>query len=87
MIKEQWAGHYSSVSENSDKVWAAAYTDTGYYLCMWGRRGARLNFGKPKKLEIWEASREFRKMVEQKKLEGYRTIPFDDSKYAVPSLI
>ncbi|PZS06348.1 MAG: hypothetical protein DLM69_00200 [Candidatus Chloroheliales bacterium] len=81
-VIEQWVGHYRAGS--SDKVWAAAYFDDGYYEATWGRRGKDLS-RQGHQLEGSAARDLFAKKVREKQAEGYREARFDDAYYGVAS--
>jgi predicted DNA-binding WGR domain protein len=86
-IVAEWAGHYNDPVENSDKIWAAAWTDTGDYLAVWGRRGNHKYQSQTKRLGSAAAARlEFYKMVRQKEHKGYQRVPFENSQFGnIPS--
>src|SRR5579883_2836340 len=82
-VIKQWAGHFQA--SGSDKVWAAAATSDGQFLSVWGRRGTTLQSG-TKTLASQEATlKEFNAKVKKKSAEGYQPVPFDDSRYGIPS--
>ncbi len=82
-VIKQWAGHFQA--GGSDKVWAAAATSDGQFLSVWGRRGTTLQSG-TKTLASQEAAlKEFNAKVKKKSAEGYQPVPFDDSRYGIPS--
>lgn len=83
----EWAGHFYDPQENSDKVWAATYTDTGDYVAVCGRRGNRKYQSQTKHFGGAGLTRnEFERMVRQKTGKGYRSGPFDDPSFGnVPS--
>ena len=81
-IMAEWAGHYYDPAENSDKIWAGSYTDTGDYLCVWGRRGNRKYQSLTKQFGSATAARlEFTRMVHQKEHKGYRSVPFENPRF------
>ncbi len=86
-IVAEWAGHYYDPVENSDKIWASAWTDTGDYLAVWGRRGNHKYQSQTKRLGSSAAARlEFYKMVRQKEHKGYRNVPFENAGFGnIPS--
>jgi predicted DNA-binding WGR domain protein len=86
-IVGQWAGHYYDPAENSDKIWAAAYTDTGEYLAVWGRRDNRKYQSQHKHFtSSWAAHTELEKLIKQKKGKGYRQVSFEDPSHGnIPS--
>lgn len=86
-IVAQWAGHFYDPAENSDKIWAGAYTDTGDYIAVWGRRGNRKYQSQTKQFgSAALAHFEFGKMVSQKERKGYHNVPFEDTNFGnIPS--
>ncbi len=86
-IVAEWAGHYYDPVENSDKIWAATWTDTGDYLAVWGRRGNHKYQSQTKRLGSTAAARfEFYKMVRQKEHKGYQSVPFENPQFGnIPS--
>lgn len=82
-IINQWAGHFQA--GGSDKVWAAAYTDDGQFLSVWGRRGSTLQSGTKTFANQEAASKEFNTKVKKKSAEGYQPVPFDDPRYGIPA--
>lgn len=86
-IVGEWAGHYYDLAENSDKIWAAACTDNGGYLAVWGRRGNRKYQFQSKQFNGPTSARaEFDKMVAQKSHKGYQNVPFEDNRFGnIPS--
>jgi predicted DNA-binding WGR domain protein len=79
---EQWVGHYQA--GKSDKVWAAAYYDDGYYEAAWGKRGKDLS-RQGHQLSSSEASELYSKKVRDKQREGYVQAEFDRDYYGVAS--
>lgn len=86
-IVAQWAGHFYAPAENSDKIWAGAYTDTGAYIAVWGRRGQRKYQSQTKQFSSSDLARsEFSKMISQKEHKGYTNVPFEDVTFGnIPS--
>ncbi|HEX2909880.1 MAG TPA: WGR domain-containing protein [Chloroflexia bacterium] len=86
-ILAEWAGHFYDPAENSDKIWAGAYTDTGDYIAVWGRRGNRKYQSQTKQFGSAASARfEFGKMVSQKERKGYQNVPFEDGSFGnIPS--
>lgn len=82
-IIEQWAGHFQAGS--SDKVWAATYTQDGQFLSVWGRRGSALQRSQKQFGTSAAAAKEFTAKVKKKISEGYRSVPFDDGRYGIPT--
>jgi predicted DNA-binding WGR domain protein len=81
-VLEQWVGHYQAGT--SDKVWAAAYYDDGYYEATWGRRGKDLS-RQGHQLGVSAARDLFAKKVREKRAEGYVDARFDDRYFGVAS--
>lgn len=86
-IVAEWAGHFYDPTQNSDKIWAGAFTDTGDYLAVWGRRGNRKYQSQTKQFGSEAHARfEFSKMVSQKERKGYQNVPFEDGRFGnIPS--
>jgi predicted DNA-binding WGR domain protein len=82
-ILNQWAGHFQA--GGSDKVWAAASTDDGQLLSVWGRRGSTLQSGTKTLANQEAASKAFNAKVKKKCAEGYQSVPFDDPRYGIPA--
>ncbi len=80
-ILGKWAGSFQG--GGSDKVWAAWYDSTGLYVAGWGRRGQRLQ-RKEELLGLGLARQKFVQKMTEKQREGYNTVPFGDSYYAIP---
>ncbi len=78
----QWAGHYNAGT--SDKVWAAAYTDEGDFLYVYGRRFTRLTPKAKHFSSVGAARAWFNKKVDEQSRQGYHSIPFDSDAYRVP---
>jgi len=81
-VVEQRMGHCRAGS--SDKVWAAAYFDDGYYESIWGRRGKDLS-RQGHQMGVSAARDLFAKKVREKQAEGYHEARFDDAYYGVAS--
>jgi hypothetical protein len=81
-LLEQWVGHF--LAGKSDKVWAAAYYDDGYYEATWGKRGRDLS-RQGHQMEVYTARDLFAKKVREKQGEGYADARFDDRYYGVAS--
>jgi predicted DNA-binding WGR domain protein len=88
-IMEEWAGHYYDQAENADKIWAAAFTDSGAYLAVWGRRDNRKYQSQTKSFNtVTTARAQFEQMVHQKERKGYHKVPFADARFGnIPSFM
>jgi predicted DNA-binding WGR domain protein len=77
-IIAEWAGHRTDIRTNPDKIWAAAYTDGGTYLGVWGKRGTAYreqsrHFGSQRAAAAW-----FDAKVTEKLRKGYDAVRFGD---------
>jgi predicted DNA-binding WGR domain protein len=79
-VEAEWAGHYEDVQANSDKIWAACYTDTGDFIATWGRRGSTYSSQVKHFGSQYEAQRHYGKMTQEKAGKGYHTVRFEDAR-------
>jgi predicted DNA-binding WGR domain protein len=86
LIIEEKALHCRDETHNHDKIWAAATSETGLYLVVWGRRDTNYQ-SKTKRFSSMEAARlEFNKLVREKLGKGYQEVAFGDPRHGnIPS--
>jgi predicted DNA-binding WGR domain protein len=85
-VIEEWAGHFREPVVNSDKVWAAAYTSSGHYLAVWGRRSTKYQSQSKQLGTSAQAARLFWSKRDEKRAKGYQVVAFGDALHgAIPS--
>jgi predicted DNA-binding WGR domain protein len=86
VVIEEWAAHNRNEAVNADKVWAAAYTSSGHYLAVWGRRGNRCQSQTKAFPTAAGAAALFRAKRAEKVGKGYVEIPFGHALFGnIPS--
>ncbi|MCC6629303.1 MAG: WGR domain-containing protein [Chloroflexi bacterium] len=85
-IIEEWAAAKRDASVNMDKIWAGAYTASGDYLAVWGRRGTTYQSQAKDFPTVAGAARWFRAKRAEKVGKGYIAVPFGDRRFGtIPS--
>jgi predicted DNA-binding WGR domain protein len=85
-IVEEWAAARRDESVNTDKIWAAAYTASGHYLAVWGRRGTRYRRQATAFPTVAGAAAHFRAKRAEKLGKAYVEVPFGHHRFGdIPS--
>jgi predicted DNA-binding WGR domain protein len=85
-IVEEWAAAKRDAAVNTDKIWAAAYTESGHYLAVWGRRGTRYQSQTKAFPAVAGAAAHFRAKCAEKLGKAYVAVPFAHHQFGnIPS--